>query len=245
MPAGPTQHDQRSDLALAMAGLGLGARPFVRWAAERADSVVLDATAPDLRPRTLDRSARRDLAAMLRRAEVGLAGLDLLIPRAHFTDAAHLDRAVSAVLAAIDMAAELAPLVQSEARLCVQLTEDAGEVGLELQRAADDAGVTLCDLGGVLRTKAFDAAAVLLAGQDPSAEIARLGSALGMVRCGDAADGVRVPLGSGDLDLLAFSVGCTTAAPHAPRVLDLRGVHDATNAVTEALDAWSSLPRFE
>ncbi|MEZ6163399.1 MAG: hypothetical protein R3B67_03075 [Phycisphaerales bacterium] len=42
-------------------------------------AVALDVTVPELRPRNLSRSARRDLAALLRKAELELAGLDLWI----------------------------------------------------------------------------------------------------------------------------------------------------------------------
>lgn len=76
-------------------------------------AVQLDATAAGLRPRDLDRSARRDLAATLRRAELTCAGIDLLIPPQHFTDPTHADRAAEALFAAIDLAADLGTLTES------------------------------------------------------------------------------------------------------------------------------------
>ena len=46
--------------------------------------VQLDATQPGLRPRELDRSARRHLAATLRRPEDSPIGVDLWVPASHF-----------------------------------------------------------------------------------------------------------------------------------------------------------------
>ncbi len=75
--------------------------------------VALDATHPGLRPRTLSRSARRDLAATLRRSELAFVGLDLWIPPEHFTDRAHAHRAIEALTQACELATELASLVGS------------------------------------------------------------------------------------------------------------------------------------
>src|SRR5690606_35381914 len=69
--------------------------------------IQLSATHPGLRPRELDQSARRDLLATLRRRERSPAGVDLWIPPEHFADAAQVDRAVAAAIAAIELAADL------------------------------------------------------------------------------------------------------------------------------------------
>ncbi len=76
-------------------------------------AVQLNAAFAGIRPRDLDRSARRDLAALLRRSELACSGLDLFIPPGHFKDPVHADRAVSAVLDAIELAADLARLASS------------------------------------------------------------------------------------------------------------------------------------
>lgn len=76
-------------------------------APSRIACLQLNAAAPGLRPRELERSGRRDIASLLKRHELGFSGLDLWIPPEHFADAAHIDRAVSAVIAAIEMAAEI------------------------------------------------------------------------------------------------------------------------------------------
>src|SRR5690606_13026801 len=87
--------------ALSIAGVrddpalkGAGPRAPIEAAAKAGfRAVALDASAAGLRPRDLDRSARRDLAALLRRLELAFAGLDLWIPPEHFASPEHADRA--------------------------------------------------------------------------------------------------------------------------------------------------------
>ena len=69
--------------------------------------VQLSATDPATRPRELDRSARRDLAATLARHELACSGLDFLIPSSHYIEPEHQQRAVDALFAAIELAANL------------------------------------------------------------------------------------------------------------------------------------------
>lgn len=105
-------------LSLALTGLPRGVPDSLRTHLDLASrltyrSVTLDATLPTLRPRELDRSARRDLASLMRRRELTCAGLDLWIPPEHFTNPTEQDRALAAVLAAIELAADLARLSAS------------------------------------------------------------------------------------------------------------------------------------
>ena len=84
----------------------------VRMALERLSaagfqSVQLDATMAGLRPRDLDIRARKDLLGLLGRRSLTLAGVDLFIPRRHFMEPENLDRALSAALAGIELAADL------------------------------------------------------------------------------------------------------------------------------------------
>ncbi|MEM7756072.1 MAG: hypothetical protein AAF297_10600, partial [Planctomycetota bacterium] len=58
-----------------------------------ARAIQLDATRAGLRPRDLERSARRDLAATMRREELAFSGVDLWIPPHHFVDPDRADRA--------------------------------------------------------------------------------------------------------------------------------------------------------
>jgi sugar phosphate isomerase/epimerase len=100
-------------------------RARVEWAAVHGvRAVQLDATVPGLRPRELDRSARRDIASLLRRLELAFAGLDLSIPVSHFADPAMLDRAVKATQDAITLAADIATLSPSPSGI----TADAGRM---------------------------------------------------------------------------------------------------------------------
>src|SRR5688572_21716696 len=99
--------------SLSIAGVvepvGEGARALIEWAAGLGyRAVQLDGTMAGLRARELDRSGRRDLAALLRRLELGYSGLDLWVPEAHFVDGAQQDRAVAAVVAGLELSAELA-----------------------------------------------------------------------------------------------------------------------------------------
>jgi hypothetical protein len=100
-------------------------RARVEWAAAQGvRAVQLDATVAGMRPRELDRSARRDIASLLRRLELGFAGLDLSIPASHFADPATLDRAVKATQEAITLAADIATLCPSPSGV----TADAGRI---------------------------------------------------------------------------------------------------------------------
>lgn len=94
--------------ALDFVPAGSDARTFFVWARELGyEQVQLDLTQPTLRPRELDGSARRDVAKTIVRSGLQLAGVDLFVPPADFLDAARVDRATSAVLAAIECGAEL------------------------------------------------------------------------------------------------------------------------------------------
>ncbi len=91
-----------------------------------AKGITLDASTPDLRPRALTRSARRDLAASLRRRELAFTGLDLWIPPEHFADPTHTHRAIDALSQAATLTTELATLVagRSQPVLSIVLPEE-------------------------------------------------------------------------------------------------------------------------
>ena len=98
------------DLPLAPTLAPLGDRPRValdRFAAMGFRHVQLSAMQPGLRPRDLDRSGRRDLGVRLGRLGMTAAGVDLWIPQTHFVDPYQVDRAVAAVLGAIELAGAL------------------------------------------------------------------------------------------------------------------------------------------
>lgn len=136
--------------------LALARRLGVRW-------VQLDGTAPGMRARELGRSARRDLASVLRRGGVRPSGVDLWVPPEHFVSPAHADRAMTAALEAIGLAGEVARHAEAPGGAVVSLmlplsggagAEDAGTAGAEadagavraaLAERAEREGVTVAD----------------------------------------------------------------------------------------------------
>ncbi|MEM7623482.1 MAG: hypothetical protein AAF235_09805, partial [Planctomycetota bacterium] len=124
-----------------------GPKPAIDWAASLGlRRIQLDAAMPGLRARELGRSARRDLVAFMRRRGVTPSGLDLWIPAAHFASTEHADRAVSAVIDAIGLAAEAAALAEDTASATLSLT--LGEacppaITTSLAAKAEAAGVRL------------------------------------------------------------------------------------------------------
>ena len=251
-------------LAISLAGLerrddapwAAGPRAAIDWAAAAGfGAVQLDATAPGLRPRELDRSARRDLGALLRRAGLSLAGLGLWIPLEHLTDASRAERALEAILQAVELAADLARLGAGQpgpaiscvlpkgipADIVAQLADAAGRTGV---RIADHA-VPLTSAAEVSATNGgldlgIDPAAILLAGLDPAVAAARAGPRLASARWSDASLTGRIAPGSesGRLDLTAYLVSLTVAGYSRAVILDLRGIHDQASAAPDCLARW-------
>ncbi len=239
-------------ISLSLAGLphAPGGDPradIIRASAIGFNRVHLDAARSEFRPRELDRSARRDLAALLRRAGLEFSGLDLWIPPAHFADPQRQDRAVSAVLDAIDMAAEVGALARSGgAVVSVRLPPAlVPEVAAVLAERAHHRGVSLADHApeAAGRTSGglgvgIDPAALLIAGHDPAAFVAALKSSPASARISDARDGARTALGRGTLDLHACLAALDAAAFRGPLIADLRDVpspEDAARAILAAL----------
>lgn len=244
-------------VAISLAGLppGLGhpwsggPRAAVEWAAGLgAKAVALDAAV--LRGRDLDRSARRDIASMLRRVQLDLAGVDLWIPPEHYADPATADRAVSAVADAANLAAELARLVGSGSSPRVSIilpSEGSDSAARALAARADRAGAAIADHAWPTRVGAdhgdalgvgIDPAAVLAGGSDPAAA-AGTAKPLVAARLSDLAAHGRVPVGApgGRLDVLAYVVALTTAGFTRHLIADCRGVTRPADAARAALDA--------
>lgn len=240
----------KARLALALAGLEcLGPDAGVRDAIELAsrlgfEAITIDAADKQTRPRLLDRSARRDLAAAMRRAELTSAGVELWLPPAHLDDPARADHAVSAMIAAIELAAELAALTHGQpcfvtavrnardgtitpaAREALQfITARASALGVEIGEAGwpaieSDAGSPL----GV----ALDPAAIIAHGDDPVTALARLHSdgLLRAIRLNDLGRTGRVPPGSeaGRLDTEALIISAAALGLRQFMALDLAGI---------------------
>lgn len=231
------------DVSLAAAGLRLssGGSPDIRWLLQFARecgyrAIQLNAADPSTRPRELSRSGRRDLAAHLRRHELVSSGIDLWIPRPHFGDEAKTDRAVAAILDALQFAADMAELTGGERVLstAIPATVSDGIVDAVAERAST-IGVEVAnhtypwddheDPAAPMRL-GIDPSAVVLAGDDPATAVAGAAKAgrLAAVRLSDLADSGRVTPGDGSLDTLGFRVAVATSGYERHLIIDLRGL---------------------
>lgn len=250
---------ERPPLSLALAALrgatdATHPRQHLEWAAASGfRSVTLDAATPGFRPRELDRSGRRDLAALLRRLELGLMGVDLWIPPTHFGDPVHAERAVEAAMAAIDLTADLAGLNQGERVLSLSLPRDREEASAAIGTIAghaDSRSVEIADhtwppvdsgASDSIRV-GLDPAVLLLAGDNPAKAAARTGDRLAVARLSDASDIGRVAPGGRDgrLNDLAYVIALDTAKYRRPVVLDARGLASPDDAALRCLEWWSN-----
>ena len=228
---------------------------FSRIAEAGFRSVQLDAALSGVRPRELDSTGRRDLIATARRAGLAISGIDLFIPRSHYTDPQQVDRATQATLATIRFAEELGRLPLSINLPADELATDVTEA---LLTAADSAGVPLVvhaedqiealkdwlkDTDPRVAGIGLDPSSLLGARADPATLAQGLSQSLVGARLSDnrkgLADGSRCPVGTGDLDLMGYRIGIDLA-PHrrGPVVLDLRGVTDPLAAAATAKQNW-------
>lgn len=212
----------------------------------------LSATQRGTRPRELDRSARRDLLATMRRREVRPSGLDLWIPPSHFTEAGRVDRAVATVIETLELAAELGGVP-------VSLTLPRGDDGLmddvpaALAAAAQLHGARIADHGWPPRAPDHEAIGVGLDpvtlaehDADPTTAPLELGARLVSARlCRRTADGARAPVGDGvGLDVQAYRVALSVAAADRPVVIDARQWSDPWAGVLRSAAAWQSAGRI-
>jgi sugar phosphate isomerase/epimerase len=244
----------QAHLAVTIAPLGEPAAA-IAWASSRSFcGVQLSATQPGMRPRDLGPSARRDLRATLTRHEVVASGIDALVPTSHLVDPQHSERAVDAICAACELAAEL-----GRAPVVVQLPEVGSDAAESARRsaaiaviaaAADRVGVSIADLSGAGDAPwppigiGIDPAALLAAGGDPAVAASRAGSRLVAARVVDQLrSGLRGPIGlRGDsrLDPLAFRIALDTAGFRGLPVVDCRQWTDPRAGAEACLDAWPS-----
>jgi sugar phosphate isomerase/epimerase len=240
-----------SMLSVALAPFDGSPKQTMAWAvSEHFRCVQLPATRAGLRPRDLDRSARRDLAAALARLELRLSGLDLWIPPDHFIEDETADRAVDATAATIDLAEDLGRVPIS---FMAPTGPDAAAVLQMLSAQAERQGVTLIDftaapVDGAEGASAVeqwasvrpgvDPALVLAAGQDPAERVVVLGADLGQVRLSDWDGQQRVPVGQGRLDPARLRAMLSVIGHTAPIVVDPRTLPDPGAAVRQAVRAW-------
>ncbi len=215
--------------------------------------VQLDAAQPGMRPRELDHSARRDLLATLRRHELQPAGLDLWIPPEHFTDPAHIDRAVAAAIKAVEFAADLCRVP-----LSMTLPAPSGDGAGESEQAVDlviaeanRRGVPLADHlvfsganwprePGEFFGLGIDPAAWLSNGCDPAQAVIANASAIRAARlCDLTTAGTRVSIGTpgGRLDVTAYQAALSVAEVGAV-VVDARQWNDPWKGLEQSQAAW-------
>jgi len=176
----------------------------------------------------------------LTRLELAVAGIDLWIPPSHFTDEAHVDRAIAAVGDACSLLGALGggpltlawpdPLPTDETiQACLAA---AGRHGAVLAPVCSPP-----DLRPDGCVPCVDTAVWTAAGLDPIAGVAD-GSAA--VRLTELVGGVRVPGGTGgSLDVEALRIACEIAAPARGIVADVRGLPDPASAVQAMAAVWS------
>jgi len=205
--------------------------------------VQLSAALPEMRPRDLDRSARRDLKARLKRMELIPSGFDLWIPPEHFCDPAHCERAVSAVLGALELSAEIGGGPVS--------TEFPESIDLSILQAirdrADACGVRIADFSGYqvgeesgddgLMGRGVDPARELSADRNPAETVLQL-KGLVSARFSDADRAGRVVPGMGRLDISEYQIALTTVRYEPPVVLDLRSLPAPMGAMVQSMEKW-------
>lgn len=233
------------DLACSLRGLAASteveaasARGLIGWVNSMGyRAIALDGTHPELRARSLDRSARRDLAASLKRSQLGLSGIDVFVPAKHFADREHADRATAAVYGAIELARELGSLgAGSHAVVCFALPDEPMEgVDSEIAAQAERFGVTVAvvrrDVTGLER--AVDVDALIDAGVEPAERIAK---GCMQIRWGGPRPDRRV-------ELMPIA-GAFAMSGGGSCVVDLSHGRDVRATAERALDAWSKLALF-
>ena len=220
------------------------------------NSVQLSAAQQGIRPRELDRRARRDLSATLVRNGLMLNGLDLMIPRKHWRDGEQMDRAVTSALAAIELAADLGHVPVS---LALPVKDLADDVRQALLTAADGRNVTLAvhaenELDELIAWVEREsqpilgigiAPSVLLAAEiDPADMLNRFSKHIRVARLDDysppsvATMGGRCPVGQGELDVTAYRIAVELATGIRGVVLELRDLSNPLEALLIANQAW-------
>lgn len=210
-------------------GVGpVSARGVMSWiASQGVGHIVLDAVHPELRPRILSRSARRDLAATLKRDGLGLSGVDVFVPPAHLADPAHADRASSAIIGAIGLMRDLEALGAGGGVVCCRLPDGMVDgVGEALIQASEDCGVVLASVGGCFEglPRSVD-----LDTEGPSAVASERPV---QVRWGG-------PRADHLVDLAPVRAAMLVQHPAPPLVVDLSGSVDAGVSLSGALRAWT------
>lgn len=176
-------------------------------------------------------------------------------------EAGGVDRAVSAVVGAIEMVGELRSSSEGSPRLAVELPSDApADVRAQIDSAASLHGVLVADHSwfavkrvgdepaparaegpsGTALGMGIDPAVVMTAGDDVFDVITRMREPPVQARLSDIGTGGRVAPGSssGRLDLVSYRAALGVLHYQGPVVIDLRGLPRPTETASRILVAW-------
>lgn len=243
-------------MAVTLAPLG-SPRQALAWLSQLGvRGVQLSVQQPGLRPRDLSASARRDLAASLRRHELVCAGVDALVPAEHWCDSATVDRAVEALR-------ECCQLGEALGRVPVTVSFPGADADAARDQRRNDAlhavaaaasthGVLLADMacssGGTVASLprppvgwCADPAAMLASGKAVPTVVAGLAGHLYSARIADLLrTGMRGPLGTADgqLDVLSYRMALEMAGLQGLPVVDARQWPDPASGVQRTVAAW-------
>jgi len=220
-------------------------------ASQAARGIAIDAMISGMRPRELTRSARRDIAASLRRRELEFTGLDLWIPQDHFTDPINAQRAIEATQQACEMSVEIASLVGSRSKpiVSIVLPIDLGEIErIAIGAHAQRVGATIAD-HQVIDHESFtptpgvgigiDPTMILMTGNSAGKAITQAGSQLVAARLSDSSAMGRCVVGApgSQLDLKGYA-GALIVASQDWVTLDLRQLPEPIEAIARSRQAW-------
>lgn len=218
-------HEAPIQLSITLQPLGRVTEALDQVASMGLAGVQFDASDPDLRPREMSDSARRDLAAALRRRGLVPSGVDCFVPVDRFADASRVERAVEAVQGSIVLAEGL-----GRVPVCLFMPSDAADAADALGREAQRRGVALADFTWPVAEGAgavgVDPATLLGAGADPAAVIPGLLRRVEAARVVDLLrSGLRGPIGeqgSARLDAMAYRLALEMSGFHGLPVIDCR-----------------------
>jgi len=239
-------HAAPATLGVTILPLGPAAESLQVVASLGIRGVQLDASDASMRPRDLDASARRDVAATLRRLGLVASGIDCFVPMERFTDAARADRAMEAVAGSLVLAEAL-----GRVPVCLWLPNPAaGDVSETIRREADRRGVPVADFNPASRdltgsSIGVDPAVELAEGRDPVAAIHTHGPRVVAARVVDLLrGGMRGPIGEpggARLDAAAWRLALELAAFPGLPVIDARQWADPVQGIRSSVERWLAL----
>ena len=244
-------HQPPFDLALSTLGVSPECPPrqVIEWAAGAGfRAIMLDSARAGIRPRDLDRSARRGLASLLRRLELRLAGAELWIPSEHYASPTNSERAVAGVLSSIDLLAELAALIETDRTLTLTLPADGADEAISvIAQAAHRAEIRIANAAWPGRKTSdespigvcLDPRTIARNDDDPVAIT---------TACHEPPDAARWPFSTSRpeevIDPLGYASALSIVGFRGDVALDLRDAIDPESDALSALTRWRQTDPF-